>query len=283
MVLVRMSGMTPETRQRPFVREAGAGAGVVCLHSSASSSAQWRSLQDHLARQFHVLAPDLYGSGRSPAWPEDRALSLADEVGLLEPVWGSAGDRFHLIGHSYGGAVALKAALVHRERVESLVLIEPVLFAVLMAEDPDQPAAREIAAVRDASVAALARGDPARSAECFVDYWMGPGAWTGMADARREPIARAMTKVKGEWHAIVTEPTPLEAFGELEVDTTLIVGSESPASSKGVSRLLGRTLPRAKTVEIPGVGHMAPITHPDPVRAVIAAHLARVSGDARSQ
>ena len=270
--------MTIEGTQRPFVREAGAGAAVVCLHSSASSSAQWRPLMDRLAGRFRVLAPDLYGSGKSPGWPEGRALSLDDEVGLLEPVFSSVGDRFHLIGHSYGGAVALRASLVHRERIESLVLIEPVLFAILVAEDPDQPAAREIAAVRDATTAAVERGDPTRSAECFVDYWTGPGAWAGTPDERRGVIAKAMPKVRAEWHAVFTEPTPLAAFARLDVETTLIVGSESPASSKGVARLLGWTLPRVTVIELRGVGHMAPVTHPGPVNAAIASHLERVPG-----
>ena len=44
----------------PFVREAGAGAGVVCLHSNASTSNQWRELMERLAPKFHVLAPDSY-------------------------------------------------------------------------------------------------------------------------------------------------------------------------------------------------------------------------------
>lgn len=274
--MTAMTTATLEREQRPFVREAGAGVGVVCIHSSASSSAQWRPLMDHLTGRFRVLAPDLYGSGRSPAWPDDRALSLDDEVGFLEPVFGTAGDRFHLIGHSYGGAIALKASLLHRERIESLVLIEPVLFALLVTEDPDQPAAREIAGVRDATIAALERSDPERSAADFVDYWMGPGAWAGTPDLRRRAIANAMTKVRAEWHAIFSEPTPLAAFARLDVETTLIVCSRSPASSRGVARLLARTLPRLTLVELPGVGHMAPVTHPDPVNSAIAAHLERV-------
>src|SRR5438874_6249088 len=94
-----------------FFREAGAGTGVVCVHASASVSGQWRPLMDLLANRFRVLAADLYGYGQSPAWPDAHKLSLADEARLLEPVFRSAGDRFHLIGHSYGGAVALRAAL----------------------------------------------------------------------------------------------------------------------------------------------------------------------------
>jgi pimeloyl-ACP methyl ester carboxylesterase len=94
-----------------------------------------------------VLFPDLYGSGNSPPWPAGRELTLADEVALLEPVFEAAGESFHLVGHSYGGAVAVRAALTHPGRFLSLVLIEPVLFGLLLAEDPGQPAAREIIAL----------------------------------------------------------------------------------------------------------------------------------------
>jgi pimeloyl-ACP methyl ester carboxylesterase len=59
-----------------------------------------------------------------------------DEVALLAPVYAAAGERFHLVGHSFGGAVALKAALVHRDRLLSLALHELVAFGVLTAESP---------------------------------------------------------------------------------------------------------------------------------------------------
>ena len=183
---------------RAFFREAGRGAAVVCIHSSASSSAQWRLLMDRLAGRFRTLAVDLYGSGQSPRWPDPRPLSLADEAALLAPVFAAAGDRFHLVGHSYGGAVALEAARAEPGRVESLVLFEPVLFSLLIAEDPTQPAAREIAAVRDDTVAALERGDPYASGARFVDYWTGAGTWAALPERRREVLATAMPTVKDE-------------------------------------------------------------------------------------
>ena len=93
-------------------REAGAGVPVVCIHASASSSGQWRPLMERLAGRFRSLAVDLYGYGQSPPWPDERPLSLTDEAALIEPVLEAVGDPVHVIGHSYGGAVALKAALV---------------------------------------------------------------------------------------------------------------------------------------------------------------------------
>jgi pimeloyl-ACP methyl ester carboxylesterase len=228
---------------------------------------------ERLAPRFRSLAVDLYGYGQSPPWPDERPLSLADEVALIEPVFAAAGDRFHLIGHSYGGAVALKAALLHPARLRSLVVFEPVLFAVLMAEDSRQPAAREIAAVRDDTVAAIDRGELETAGARFVDYWMGTGAWAAMPLPRRQAVPGTMRKVKAEWRAAFADPTPLSAFAALGVPTLCIVGTNSPAASRGVARLLAKTLPAVTTVEIDGVGHMAPVTHPDRVNAVIASYL----------
>jgi pimeloyl-ACP methyl ester carboxylesterase len=258
---------------RAYVREEGTGPAVVCIHASASSSGQWRPLMESLAGRFRVLAVDLYGSGRSPRWPDDRPLSLADEVTLLEPVLAAAGDRFHLVGHSYGGAVALKAALADPARLRSLVLYEPVLFSVLLAEDPAQPAAREIVAVRDDTVAAMASGNPHASGARFLDYWMGAGSWAAMPEPRRQAVATAMGGVTAEWHAAFTEPTPLSAFASLDVPTLCLTGEDSPRASRGVARLLTKVLPRVTEVELAGVGHMGPVTHPERINALIERHL----------
>jgi len=83
----------------PFVRDSGHGTSVVCLHSSASNSSQWRALADRLSGRFRVLAVDLHGCGRTPAWTQNRPLRLDDEVALLDPVWRSAGQSFHIVGH----------------------------------------------------------------------------------------------------------------------------------------------------------------------------------------
>ena len=73
----------------PFIREVGTGPGVVCVHSNASSSSQWRALMNHLAPRFHVLAADAFGAGKGPPWPTDRTVTLSDEVAPLEPVLAS--------------------------------------------------------------------------------------------------------------------------------------------------------------------------------------------------
>src|SRR5262245_29927008 len=105
---------------RPYVREAGSGPAVVCLHANASTSSQWRGLIELLSPTHRVIAPDWYGAGKSPDWPSQSHIALSDEVEFIEDVLSSAGKPLTLVGHSYGGAVAMIVALRDPTRVSRL-------------------------------------------------------------------------------------------------------------------------------------------------------------------
>jgi len=254
-------------------REAGSGPGVVCLHSNASSSAQWRALMEALAPGFHVLAADSHGAGKSPPWPAGRKLTLRDEVGLLAPVFDRAGGRFSLVGHSNGGAIALIAALAHPQRVRAMALYEPTLFALV---EQEAPPPNEVDGIRDAvaaSVAALSAGDAAAAGRCFIDFWMGEGSFDRMPERNRAAIGEAVRNVQGWKDALFGEPIAASALRDLDLPALLLVGERSPLSSRAVARRLGALLPRAELVELEGLGHLGPVTHPDAVNARIAGFL----------
>lgn len=256
-------------------REAGAGPAVICLHSNASHGGQWRALMARLAPRHRVLAPDSYGSGSSPDWPSDRTITLADEVALLDPVFQQAGDTFNLVGHSYGAAVALIAALQQPQRVRALVLYEPTLFSLIEADGPAPNEADGIRNAVAAAAAALDAGDKAMAAKCFIDYWMGHGSWDVTPPERQLGIANSTANVRRWAHALMTEPTPLSAFASLDVPVLLMTGARSTASAHGVARRLMSVLPRAEHVVFEQLGHMGPITHPEPVNEAIAVFLQR--------
>lgn len=262
-------------RPTPFFLETGAGPGVVCLHANASSSSQWRALMETLAPTFHVLAADSYGAGKSPTWPTDRPVWLRDEVALLEPVFARAGDPFALVAHSYGAAVGLIAAALQPHRVRALALYEPTLFALLDAESPPPNDADGIRGAVAGATAALDAANPAGAAECFIDFWMGNGAWDRTPEPRKGPIAASVTNVRRWAKALFEEPTPLAAFSRVNIPVLYMVGKDSPASSRGVARLLTRVLPQVHLIEFEGVGHMGPITHPEIVNEVISCFLER--------
>src|SRR5262245_4757669 len=269
-------GYSRTVATQPFFRETGSGPGVVCLHSNASTSGQWRALMERLAPKFHMLAADLYGSGKSPPWPENHPLWLRDETDLLEPVFAKAGDPFSLVGHSYGGAVALVAAFCQPRRVRALAVYEPTLFSLVDADSPPPNDADGIRETVAAACAYLDAGDPERAAEQFIDFWMGKGSWARMPEARKPPIVASCVNVRSWAHALMKEPTSLAAWRALDVPVLYMTGSESPASSLAVARLLTRTLPRVEVLELKGLGHMGPVTHPEPVNEAIARFLERV-------
>jgi pimeloyl-ACP methyl ester carboxylesterase len=256
-----------------FFREAGRGPGVVCVHANASSSGQWRGLMDLLAPNFRALAPDTYGAGKSPPRPRDRKVSLRDEVALLDPVFRRAGDGFSLVGHSYGGGIALVGAVIHRERLRCVALYEPSLFALVERESP-----KDVDGIRNtvvASVAALERGDAPAAARCFIDFWMGPGSFDRMPERVQATSAESVRDIQDWKNALFDEPTPAAALAELDVPVLLMVGSKSPLSSRAVAQRLADVLPQVERVEIEGLGHMGPVTHPDKVNQVIVGFLDR--------
>ena len=253
----------------PFFREAGSGPGVICLHSNASSSAQWRGLMDALAPKFHVIAADSYGAGKTPH--PGRKVTLRDEVELLEPVFAKAGDPFALVGHSYGGAIALVAALKYPRRVRALALYEPTLFSLV-----EQP--NDVDGIRNAADAAIAlvnAGDPVGASRRFIDFWMGGESFDRMPERNREAITASIVSIEAWKEALFGEPTPLAAFSRLKAPVLLITGTRSPLSSRAVTQRLRRVLPQVEVTELEGLGHMGPVTHPQPVNDAICSFLER--------
>lgn len=261
--------------RQPYFREAGSGPGVVCLHANAGTSGQWRELIDLLAPRHHVLAPDGLGAGQSPDWPAGKAFRLRDEAEFLEPVFARAGRPLVLVGHSYGAAVALIAALADPGRVRAMALYEPTLFALVDAESPPPNAADGIRDIAARAGAALDAGDRDAAAGLFIDYWMGDGAWRQTPQHRKPAIAAATANIRRWAHALFHEPAPLAAFRRLECPLLCMSGGRSTAAAHAVTRLLAATLPQAETMTFEDLGHMGPVTHPGRVNAAIAAFLER--------
>lgn len=259
--------------------EQGAGEPVILLHSSASSGAQWRALAQGLSNRYRVLAPDLYGyggTGMTGAMGKrgGALFSLAHEAEIVRALLERAGGRAHLVGHSYGGAVALHVALRHGASVLSLALIEPVAFHLLRENEAiDAAAFAEIAAVAARVNRAWIDGDHAGGMARFVDYWSGPGAWATIAVAKRAALAARLEKVALDFQAAFDEPTRVQDYWPLFMPTLLLQGSASPLPTRRICGQLARVIPDSRLEVIEGAGHMLPLTHGERVNALLAAHL----------
>jgi pimeloyl-ACP methyl ester carboxylesterase len=263
-------------RQRVEYVDQGAGAPVVLLHSTGASSGQWRRLAAELGGRFRVIAPDLCGYGGSGAWSGEGEISLVAEARLVAALIERCDEPVHLVGHSFGGAVALRLVQERPELVRSLVLIEPVAFHLLHGGDAiDAQALAEISAVADGVARAVACGDFHDGFGRFVDYWSGDGAWAALPADRRAPMAQRLGKVALDFWSALNDPARLGDLDHLDVPTLVIRGGASPLPVRRIAWHLGRTLPDARLETIEDAGHMAPLTHAADVNALVGRHLER--------
>ncbi|MEJ2117168.1 MAG: alpha/beta hydrolase [Alphaproteobacteria bacterium] len=114
------------------IREKGKGDPVIMLHGLGASSYTWRHVQDGLARTHHVIAIDFKGFGQSEK-PLDGHYSITDQARLIGEFIRERNLRgVTLIGHSFGGAVALTMALKQKDagerRIKRLVLVDTVAY-----------------------------------------------------------------------------------------------------------------------------------------------------------
>ncbi len=259
--------------------EQGAGEPVILLHSSASSGAQWRSLAQRLSGRYRVLAPDLWGYGGT-AMRRDPGFGLAHEAEIVHALLQRAGGSAHLVGHSYGGAVALHVALRHAASVLSLSLIEPTAFHLLRENEAmDAAAFAEIASLAARINRACIDGDHAGGMARFVDYWSVPGTWAAFSTSKRLALSTRLEKVALDFQALFEEPTRLQDCWPLFMPTLLVQGSASPLPARRICGQLARIVFESRLEVVEGAGHMLPLTHAERVNALVAAHLDGARGE----
>jgi pimeloyl-ACP methyl ester carboxylesterase len=250
----------------------GKGPCVIIGHCSSASHKEWLPLIEDLKRDWRVLAPDFIGYGQSGSWPIDKPFNLAADVGVLLALAKKTKGRLHLVGHSYGAALALEAARSLGDRVKSLTLVEPVAFHLLRQED--RPEWAEVEQMGLSVFKAVAKGDDRAAARAFMVYWLGRWRWFLSPERFKTAIAATIPKVALEFTIAVDAPTTLQDYAEVAASTLLIAGGKTRASARAVVDLLAAALPNAAVTILKGAGHMSPFTHPDEINRLILDHLA---------
>jgi pimeloyl-ACP methyl ester carboxylesterase len=121
---------------------------VVALHCSGAGANQWRRLGAELGGDCELVAPEHYGCENIGAWTGEHAFTLANEAARTIALIDSCDRKVHLVGHSYGRALALHIALKRPNRIASLALYELSAFHLLnLTETGEHAAFQEIVAI----------------------------------------------------------------------------------------------------------------------------------------
>lgn len=262
---------------RLFYRQAGSGTPVVMLHSCASTGAQWRTMTEKLKSEHRVISPDLPGHGRSAALPLSGPNTLGAEAATVLDLIETLDEPVHLVGHSYGAAVAVAMAMQGSNRIRSLTLFEPSLFHLLRdGGSEDRALYREIALV-DAMVSACAADDDPRAGMArFIDYWNGAGTWERLPADMRDAYTSQIGCVLGSFTALRGERWPLDAGARITCPVFAYMGLESHAVTQRVTELLAEVMPRATLTMIAGADHMLPASHAELAAPLLKRQLAAV-------
>lgn len=247
----------------------GSGPAVVLLHAGITDRRMWAGLLPELAAAgYRAIALDLPGFGadaappRGPQAPWNEVLGTLDVLGV---------ESAALIGCSYGGAVALRVAALHRGRFWGLVLTS--------APAPGLEPSPELAERWAAEERALDVGDLDGATAAVVDAWTLPGApatirdHVASAQRRAFELQDAATNVSDLPDPLGDDPDRLTGVA---VPSLVIEGALDLVDFREGGKLLARLLPDAELLTLEGAGHLAPLEQPaafrDATLAFLAAH-----------
>ncbi len=259
--------------------DVGQGPLVILVHCSSASHKEWLPLIDLLRQKFRVIAPDLAGYGRSGRWREGDEFDPMLDVDMLMALCNLQDGPVHMVGHSYGGAIALEAARLMKRRVQSLTVIEPPSFHLLR-EGGFFAENKAITKLVQRVRYAMARGDRRAAASAYMIFWIGRLRWWLAPAKVKAAVLDTMGKTAQEFEMIDALALRLQDYRMVSAPSQLLVGSRTTAPAKAITRLLGAAIPDAKVHQIRGAGHMSPYTHTAEVNRLviehIGAHLANV-------
>ncbi len=243
---------------------------VIAIHCSGNSARQWLPLVTHLEPRFKVVPIDLIGAGNNPDWPGRGPITLSTQARTVQAVATQNVASVHLVGHSYGGAVALTAALALGSRLASLTLLEPSLFHILGLIGGEAGSDyREIRSVADHVGREVLSGDSHGAMAAFVDYWNGAGTWDRVKPPAQDRLASQALKAAMDFSALFSESTPPSRYAQISAPVLILHGADSPAPSIRICEILADVVPQSAIRAIWGAGHMLPITHAEVVNAAI--------------
>lgn len=253
------------------------GTPVLFLHPGGAHGGLWEKVVQLLGPGWLAIAPDLLGFGSSARWAGPGELTLDLQAALADQVLAAAGIEggVAVVGHSYGGATAVRLAADRPERVRSLVLIEPILYGLL--KESGDPLFEESQRVGRTFIASFDRGEPEVGWREFIDSRNGAGTWDRLSDRRRQEFLALAGSTRDGFVSNRDNRTTLAECRAINVPVTVVCGGRTTAQDRRSAEMVRDAVPGARYETIGEAGHMSPLSHPREVAELVRAHLMRAA------
>jgi pimeloyl-ACP methyl ester carboxylesterase len=243
-------------------RRLGAGPPVVVLHGALGSWQSWLAVAERLADRLEFLLVDRRGRGASGAGTPPH--SLAAEVDDARAVLAAAGEGAAVVGHSFGGAVALELARTARpDQITRLVLYEPgVRVSGLIP-------ARQVERMDEL----IERDRPKQALELAMVQLDAAGLVRAAGATAPDTLREIAWTLPREIRAVDALGSDLARYATIALPTLLLVGRSSPRRQQDNCEALARALPHARLVPLDGLGHVAHNADPDRAAVIVGSFL----------
>jgi pimeloyl-ACP methyl ester carboxylesterase len=266
--------MIEDARGRIEYEEQGSGPTLVMVPGSCSTGAAWRPVMKTLDGNFRFVTTSLLGYGETAERRPATDPSVLFEAEIVEAVIRKAGRDVHLVGHSFGGAVALVVALRKRVRIASLTIFEAPLPSLLRqcGEDEHYQAFRDMT---DAYFAAYRSGDR-KAIATMIDFYGGEGTYASWPERVRAYAVETTPVNMLDWaSAYDYEGLSQEILGAIDVPVSVAVGANSHPAVCRANAIVAGAIRGAEFTAIERAAHFMISTHPGNVAALIAWNVAR--------
>jgi pimeloyl-ACP methyl ester carboxylesterase len=254
--------------------ETGTGPTIVLIPGSCSTGAAWRPVIAGLKDRFRCVTTSLLGYGGTGERRSADDASISHEVEAMEWVICKAGARVHLVGHSFGGLVALAVALRKRTGLASLTVLEAPAVE-LLPERGEHHHYRAIRRMTEAYFASFRSGN-AEAIAGMIDFYGGGGTFASWPERVRAYAVQTTPTNILDWVSAYGFPLSAASLSAIEIPTLVATGRASHPSMHAANALLSECINGASLAVIPGAGHFMIASHAEQVGHLIAEHVNHV-------
>jgi pimeloyl-ACP methyl ester carboxylesterase len=265
--------MIEEPRGHIDYSECGTGPTIVLVPGSCSTGAAWRPVIAVWNGRFRCVTTSLLGYGGTVERRTASDPAISHEAEMLESVVRKAGSRVHLVGHSFGGLVALAVALRNRVPLASLVILEAPAPEVLRDRGEHQHY-RAFRQMTEAYFAAFDGGN-AEAIAAMIDFYGGAGTYASWPPRVRAYAVETTPVNILDWATAYGFALSAASLAAVQIPALVIRGGASHPAVQRANGLLSECMGDAALATIDTAAHFMIATHPNEVGRLIAQHVHR--------